>query len=130
MIRTDKLKVMFRNRAVGTLSLTPDSRLNVFEYDKAWLGGRGSISPLELPLKPGAFIAKPQPFRGDFGIFEDSKPDRYGRKKDGSTIILSRKEAIEGKDPDIHTLRNHIRDYISSGTLRRETSSFTGKFPV
>ncbi len=38
-----------------------------------------SISPLELPLNPGIFIAKPTPFHGNFGIFEDSLPDGYGR---------------------------------------------------
>ncbi len=79
MRKTDKLKVMFRGQTVGTLSLTPDNRLNVFEYDKTWLANGFSISPLELPLKPGIFIAKPQPFYGNFGIFEDSLPDRYGR---------------------------------------------------
>jgi serine/threonine-protein kinase HipA len=38
-----------------------------------------SISPLELPLRPGLFLAKPSPFYGNFGIFEDSLPDGYGR---------------------------------------------------
>ncbi len=79
MRKTDKLKVMFRGQTVGTLSITPDNRLNVFEYDKTWLANGFSISPLELPLKPGIFIAKPQPFYGNFGIFEDSLPDGYGR---------------------------------------------------
>ncbi|MDE6288818.1 MAG: type II toxin-antitoxin system HipA family toxin, partial [Muribaculaceae bacterium] len=79
MKKTDKLKVMFRGRPVGTLSLTPDNRLNVFEYDKSWLADGFSISPLELPLKPDIFVAKPQPFYGNFGVFEDSLPDGYGR---------------------------------------------------
>lgn len=79
MKKTEKLKVMFRGQAVGTLSLTPDNRMNVFEYDKSWLANGFSISPLELPLKPGVFIAKPQPFYGNFGVFEDSLPDGYGR---------------------------------------------------
>ena len=79
MNKTEQLKVMFRGRTVGTLSLTPDNRLNVFEYDRLWLADGFSISPLELPLKPGVFIAKPQPFYGNFGIFEDSLPDGYGR---------------------------------------------------
>ena len=38
-----------------------------------------SISPLDLPIKPDLFIAKPQPFWGNFGVFEDSLPDGYGR---------------------------------------------------
>lgn len=79
MRKTEKLKVMFSGGMVGTLSLTPDNRLNVFEYDKSWLAKGFSISPLELPLKPGVFIARPQPFYGNFGIFEDSLPDGYGR---------------------------------------------------
>ena len=79
MRKSEKLKVMLRGRPVGTLSLTPDNRLNVFEYEKSWIADGFSISPLELPLKSGVFIAKPQPFHGDFGIFEDSMPDGYGR---------------------------------------------------
>lgn len=70
MRKTEKLKVMFRRQTVGILSLTPDNRLNVFEYDKSWITSGFSISPLELPLKPSVFIAKPQPFYGNFGIFE------------------------------------------------------------
>lgn len=79
MKKTEKLNVMFRGQAVGTLSLTPDNRLNVFEYDKSWVASGFSISPIELPLKTGVFIAKAQPFYGNFGIFEDSLPDGYGR---------------------------------------------------
>ena len=79
MRKTENLKVLFRGQLVGSLSLTPDNRLNVFEYDKSWIADGFSISPLELPLKAGVFIAKPQPFYGNFGIFEDSLPDGYGR---------------------------------------------------
>ena len=79
MKKIEKLKVIFHGKPVGVLSLTPDNRLNVFEYDKSWLADGFSISPLELPLKTGVFIAKPQPFYGNFGVFEDSLPDGYGR---------------------------------------------------
>ena len=75
----DKLIVKYHDEVVGILSLTPDNRLCVFEYDKTWLSGGFSISPLELPLRPGLFIAKPTPFYGNFGVFEDSLPDGYGR---------------------------------------------------
>ena len=79
MTGIDTLSVKYHDCLVGTLSLTPDSRLGAFEYDGAWLANGFSISPLELPLKPGLFIAKPTPFAGNFGIFEDSLPDGYGR---------------------------------------------------
>lgn len=79
MRNTERIAVKFRDQRVGTLSLAPDNRVNVFEYDKSWIADGFSISPLELPLKPGVFIAKPLPFYGNFGIFEDSLPDGYGR---------------------------------------------------
>ena len=78
-IKTDRLRVEFNGQEVGTLSMTPDNRLNVFEYAPSWLADGFSISPLELPLKSGLFVAKPQPFYGNFGVFEDSLPDGYGR---------------------------------------------------
>lgn len=78
-MKTDKLTVRFHDSIVGTLSLTPDNKLCVFEYDATWLSNGFSISPLELPLKAGLFVAKPTPLYGDFGIFEDSLPDGYGR---------------------------------------------------
>lgn len=75
----DKLTVKYHGEVVGILSLTPDNRLCVFEYSKDWLSDGFSLSPFELPLKSGLFIAKPSPFYGNFGIFEDSLPDGYGR---------------------------------------------------
>jgi len=79
MIKVDRLTVKYHNVEVGVISLTPDNRLCAFEYSKAWLADGFSISPLELPLKQGLFIAKPTPFAGNFGVFEDSLPDGYGR---------------------------------------------------
>lgn len=73
------LTVSYAERKVGTLSLTPDNHLCTFEYDKQWLADGFSVSPLELPLRQGLFVAKPQPFYGNFGVFEDCLPDGYGR---------------------------------------------------
>ena len=75
----NKLSVIYHDRTVGTLAMNPDNTRCVFQYDKAWIANGFSISPLELPLKPDLFIAKPAPFNGNFGIFEDSLPDGYGR---------------------------------------------------
>ena len=79
MKQIDRLTVKYHDKNVGALSLTPDDKLCAFEYDKGWLADGFSISPLELPLREGLFIAKPRPFYGNFGIFEDSLPDGYGR---------------------------------------------------
>lgn len=64
MKRIDKLTVKYNGTEVGILSLTPDNKLCTFEYDKVW---------------PGGFIANAESFYGNFGIFEDSLPDGYGR---------------------------------------------------
>ncbi len=77
--KINKLDVTYHQRLVGTLMLTPENETAVFRYDKKWLSDGFSISPRELPLKEGLFIASPTPFYGNFGIFEDSLPDGYGR---------------------------------------------------
>ena len=79
MTKIELLSVKYHDQLVGTLSLTPDNRLCAFEYAPSWLAEGFSISPLELPLRQGLFLAKPSPFYGNFGIFEDSLPDGYGR---------------------------------------------------
>lgn len=79
MNSVNKITVSYHDRTVGTLNMSPDNRLCAFQYDKDWLANGFSISPLDLPLKPDLFIAKPEPFWGNFGIFEDSLPDGYGR---------------------------------------------------
>ncbi len=79
MREVDKLSVTYRNRTVGQLRISSDSRLCLFQYSEEWLKDGFSISPLELPLRPDMFIAKSEPFYGNFGIFEDSLPDGYGR---------------------------------------------------
>ena len=75
--RIDSLIVKYHQQTVGALSLEIDGKCCTFEYDRQWLAVGFSISPLELPLKPGLFFAKPTPFHGNFGIFEDSLPDGY-----------------------------------------------------
>ena len=71
------VSVMYRDRKVGTLSMGNRSCCQ-FEYDRNWLREGFSFSPLQLPLKAGLFSAQWQPFRGNFGIFEDSLPGGYG----------------------------------------------------
>lgn len=79
MKKINSLTVKYHQQTVGTLSLGVDGKVCTFEYSSQWLAKGFSISPLELPLKPGLFIAQATPFHGNFGIFEDSLPDGYGR---------------------------------------------------
>lgn len=83
--------VLFHGRKVGTLSMGNHSCCQ-FEYDRAWLRDGFSISPLQLPMKAGLFSAQWQPFKGNFGIFEDSLPGGYGE------FLLSKVLRREGID--------------------------------
>ncbi len=75
MEKVDKLSVFYRNQKVGELAMTPDNRCCAFQYSKEWLFSGFSLSPLDLPLKSDLFVAQPEPFWGNFGVFEDSLPD-------------------------------------------------------
>ena len=72
-----QIEVIYDNRLVGRLALTKES-LCAFEYSAEWLNSGFSISPFELPLRSGVFIAKPRPFDGGFGVFDDCLPDGWG----------------------------------------------------
>lgn len=69
--------VFLNGEIVGRLALTPEN-LCVFEYDTQYLKNGKSISPFFLPLRPGVFIARRDPFAGNFGVFNDSLPDGWG----------------------------------------------------
>lgn len=75
----NKLQVFYHDQRVGTIARTPDNMRCTFEYAPEWLVHGFSISPLQIPLRSDLFIAEPTPFYGNFGIFEDSLPDGYGR---------------------------------------------------
>lgn len=59
MKHIESLTVKYHQEKVGTLSLSADGKVCTFEYDNQWLASGFSISPLELPLKPGLSLPKP-----------------------------------------------------------------------
>ena len=90
-----QIEVIYDSRVVGCLALTKEG-LCAFEYSAEWLNTGFSISPFELPLRSGVFIAKPRPFEGEFGVFDDCLPDGWG------VLILDRYLQQNGINP--HTL--------------------------
>jgi len=72
------INVFYREKKVGRLAETPE-KLLAFEYDPQWLRDGFSISPFKLPLEKRVFIALHDPFGGNFGVFNDSLPDGWGR---------------------------------------------------
>lgn len=92
MNKVDLLEVYLNESRVGRIALTPEG-LCAFEYDAEWLKNGYSISPFYLPLKPGLMIAKRDPFRGNFGVFDDSLPDGWGN------LLLDRFLQEKGLNP-------------------------------
>lgn len=93
---------------VGRLALT-DRGLCAFEYDTDFIRTGYSISPYYLPLRAGVFIAKPAPFRGGFGVFDDSMPDGWG------SLILDRYLREHGIDPERLTILQRLSLIGSTG---------------
>ncbi len=102
------IEVFIANRRVGRLALTPES-LCAFEYDTEWIKTGCSISPFYLPLKNGLQIAKRDPFRGGFGVFDDSLPDGWGN------FILDRYLSQQGINPQKLTLLERLALIGSTG---------------
>lgn len=99
------VEVWWDKRIVGRIALEHDG-LCAFEYDTQFLSDGVSISPFELPLKQGTFIARRMPFDGGFGVFDDCLPDGWGlllldrylrkRKINPSTLTLLDRLSLVG----------------------------------
>jgi len=72
------IEVFIGEFRVGRLAFSP-AQVCLFEYDTEWLNKGFSISPFYLPLRPGVFTARNEPFDGLFGVFNDSLPDGWGK---------------------------------------------------
>ena len=103
-----QIEVIYNNRLVGRLALTREG-LCAFEYSAEWLSSGFSISPFELPLRSGVFIAKPRPFEGGFGVFDDCLPDGWG------LLILDRYLQQKGINPRTLTLLDRLALVGSTG---------------
>jgi serine/threonine-protein kinase HipA len=63
-----------------------------FQYDNSWLAQRHNVFAIDpqLTLDSGVFF--PNPESGNFGIFLDSSPDRWGQ------TLMRRRESLQAKD--------------------------------
>lgn len=98
---TKVIEAWLAGNRIGRLALTEDG-LCAFEYDTEFLKNGFSISPFYLPLRQELFIARSEPFRGGFGVFDDSLPDGWGN------LILDRYLREKGIDPDRLTILQRL----------------------
>lgn len=112
---------------VGTLA--HDRGQVRFHYDRHWLGqARAFALDPDLSLDESPFFPKPE--RGNFGVFLDSSPDRWGQ------TLMKRREALQAKDEKRipRTLYGWdfligVQDLTRQGALRfrfADTSEFLG----
>ena len=95
------IEVFMDSVKAGRIALMSDM-LCAFEYDAAYLASGKSISPFELPLRAGVFVARRTPFDGGFGVFADSLPDGWG------SLILDRYLKSKGINPDKLTILQRL----------------------
>jgi serine/threonine-protein kinase HipA len=88
---------------VGTLH---DDRGQIrFHYDRHWRGHPGAIAiDPALTLDDAPFF--PDPTIGNFGVFLDSSPDRWGQ------TLMQRREALAARDQDRRPRTLHAWDYL------------------
>lgn len=103
-----QIEVVYDNKLVGRLALTKEE-LCAFEYSAEWINTGFSISPFDLPLQNGVFVAKPQPFDGGFGVFDDCLPDGWG------LLILDRYLQKNGINPNSLSLLDRLALVGSTG---------------
>jgi serine/threonine-protein kinase HipA len=103
-----QIEVVYNDQLVGRLALTKEG-LCAFEYSAEWISSGFSISPFELPLRSGVFVAKPRPFDGGFGVFDDCLPDGWG------LLILDRYLQRKGINPRMLSLLDRLALVGSTG---------------
>jgi len=86
---------------VGKLIL--DNRQIYFKYDDEFINMKMNLSPFKIKYNTEIQVAKPIPFHGIFGLFDDSLPDGWGM------LLLNR--ALEKKGLSLNDI--NILDQLS-----------------
>lgn len=76
---------------IGTLN---EDRGSIrFEYDREWVENKAAFQ-IDPSLALGEGVFHPRPEVGNFGVFLDSSPDRWGQ------TLMRRREALEARDEE------------------------------
>lgn len=113
MIGSDPLRVGFLKHDRGNIR---------FEYDSKWLDHpkRFDIDP---DLSLGRSVFHPNPVQGNFGIFLDSSPDRWGQ------TLMKRREAMEARDEGRSVRNLYAWDYLIGVQDQTRQGALRFKYP-
>ena len=93
-----------------------------FHYDKTWLGRAESFS-IDPDLSLDKAVFHPNPAQGNFGIFLDSSPDRWGQ------TLMKRREAMEAKDEGRVARNLYVWDYLIGVQDQTRQGALRFKYP-
>ncbi|MCH5180942.1 MAG: type II toxin-antitoxin system HipA family toxin [Erysipelotrichales bacterium] len=75
------LKVRFKNKKIGVISLESSSKVCYFQYDKNFINNDIELSPIMMPLSDTMYSfndSSYETFKGLPGLFDGSLPDKFG----------------------------------------------------
>src|SRR5260370_34227268 len=91
------------NLQIGTL--THDRGAIRFAYDPSWLQHPLSFA-IDPDLSLGDGVCHPKPDQGNFRVFDDSAPERWGQ------MLMKRREALSAKDEGRAPRTLYAWDYL------------------
>ncbi len=114
---------------VGKMIL--DNRLVHFKYEDEFLNLNMNLSPFKLKFNNEIQVAKPTPFHGIFGVFDDSLPDGWGM------LLLNRsleKHGLSLNDINILDQLAYVGDTGKGALIYRpsfmEDQKFSGQIDI
>jgi len=113
-----RIAVTFSGNKVGSMALTPEG-LCAFEYAPEWIADGFSISPFELPLRPGVFVARPRPFGGDSVYLT------IHCRMAGELLVLDRYLRSQGINPTTLNLLDKLALVALQGAAHSHSSRIT-----
>lgn len=129
-IRSEKRKLInvsikFSGDEIEVGKLILDNRLVHFKYNDEFLDLGLNLSPIKLQFDNSIQIAKPDPFHGIFGVFDDSLPDGWGM------LLLNRalgKQGLSMNDINILDQLAYIGDSGKGALIYSPAINYKEKF--
>lgn len=120
-----KVSIKFSGDEIEVGNLILDNRLVHFKYNDEFLTLGLDLSPMKLDYDDSIQIAKPEPFHGIFGVFDDSLPDGWGM------LLLNRvleKQGLSMNDINILDQLAYIGDSGKGALIYRPAIKYTENF--
>lgn len=119
------VSIQFSGDEIEVGKLILHDRLVHFKYNDEFLTQGFNLSPIKLEFDDSIQIAKPEPFHGIFGVFDDSLPDGWGM------LLLNRaldKQGMSLNDINILDQLAYIGDSGKGALIYKPAIKYNEKF--